>query len=481
MYWTIDMRDGRLQNAAFTDEARASTRVEGIRHRWVMQQVPALRREPYMTTPEDFRAKIRFELAEIGPPSAQEVEVIYKDETFRMPARQLPITAVMTSWKQLAEELMESKRFGKQIGRHRKVREQARAVVDGLADPQQKMQALYDYLRTTMTWTGQRGVTLEQDLDKALRARSADSPEIALLLVSMLREAGLEAHPVLISTRSHGKVLQLYPLVSQFNDVLAYVEIDSVGYLLDATDPLRPYTLLSYEALNGSGFLVRHPNPTWVDLDPAEHYRHQRFLKATLDASGQLTGLIQASDGGYSALDNRRALKEAETPEAFVQEILLDGLDGALVESCTVTNEETVTEQLKTEAAFSAPAYAQVAGDFIYFNPTPLGRLGENPLRLPERTFPVDLAYPRQQVYTFVLKLPEGYVVQEMPRNVRILMPEGGGVYQRLIQLQGDALSVQSQFVIKQSVFEPELYEQLRSFYEQVVAAEAEQVVLYRK
>ena len=44
---------------------------------------------------------------------------------------------------------------------------------------------------------------------------------LQILLVSMLRDVGLEAHPVLISTRSHGQVVQVYPLLSQFNDVLA--------------------------------------------------------------------------------------------------------------------------------------------------------------------------------------------------------------------------------------------------------------------
>lgn len=243
---------------------------------------------------------------------------------------------------------------------------------------------------------------------------------------------------------------------------------------------MRPYGLLPEEALNGKGFLVRHPNPSWVTIAPAEQYRHQRFLNAELDADGKLTGTIQASDGGYSALAHRRALEEAGTPEAYVQETLLDGLEGALVDSCTVTNEEAVTEELETRATFAAPAYAQVAGDFLYFNPTPLGRLGENPLRSPERTFPVDLSYPRQQIYNVALKLPEGYVVQETPRNVRISLPRGEGFYQRLTELRGDLLLAQSEVVIKQTIFEQERYEQLRSFFEEIVAAEAEQVVLER-
>lgn len=271
-----------------------------------------------------------------------------------------------------------------------------------------------------------------------------------------------------------------YPLLSQFNDVLAYVEIGEAGYLLDAKDPLRPYTLLPEEALNDRGFLVRYPGPEWFTIVATEQFWHQRFLNVALDTSGTLTGRIQASDAGYSALEVRRALKEADTPEAFAQDILLDGIDGAQVDSCTVTSEEAVTEELKTEAHFSASAYGQVAGDFIYFNPMPLGRLRENPLRLPERTFPVDLAYPRTQIYNLALELPEGYTVHETPRNVRLLLPEDGGMYQRLLQVDGNVLLAQSQIVIKQAVFEPEHYAYIRSFFEQIVAAEAEQVVLKR-
>jgi transglutaminase-like putative cysteine protease len=326
MHWTIDLSSGygvgRPQRLA-----RASTQVKSIRYRWVMRDVPALRREPYMTTPEDFRAKIRFELAEIGRPSTPMAMVTFQGQTVQVPTAQFPVTPVMTTWDQLAEQLTESNHFGKQVGKQREVRDQARAIVEGLAEPEQKMLALYDYLRTTMVWTGQHGVLVERDLDDALTARSGNSQEVALLLVSMLREVGLEAHPVLISTRSHGQILPLYPLVSQFDAVIVYVEIDSVGYLLDATDPLRPYTLLPYEALNGSGLLVRHPDPGWVTIAPAEQYRHERVIKAELDTSGKLTGRIETADDGYSALENRRALNKAETPETFAQNTILDGLD----------------------------------------------------------------------------------------------------------------------------------------------------------
>ena len=104
-------------------------------------------------------------------------------------------------------------------------------------------------------------------------------------------------------------------------------------------------------------------------------------------------------------------MKEAETLEAFVKDVLLEGLEEVQIDSCAVTNADLVSESLKTESTFSIPAYASVAGDFIYFNPMPVGPLTENPLRLPERTFPVDMAYPRSFSYTVRLRLPEGYAV----------------------------------------------------------------------
>ncbi len=478
MQWTITVRPDAF-DARGRETWRLATDVEGFAHRWVMKDVPALREEPYMTTPEDYRAKIRFQLAEIGQPSSGTVEVSTREGTFTIPVTQLPTTKFMTTWEQLAEELMESELFGRKLKKNRAVRQQAEALVEGIEDPVARMQAVYDYLRTTMVWNNQRTVLAEQKLDKALTARSADSAEMALLLVSMLRAVGVEAHPVIISTRRHGRIVPLYPMLSQFNSVLAAALIDEQIYLLDATDPLRPHTLLPPEALNGSGFLVREANPGWVALKAKERYVRQSFLAAQLDASGTLTAMLQTSDKGYSALRKRQLLEEADSPEAFFETNVLSSFADLAIDSCAVAD-EAVDKPLKGKASFSAPGYAQVAGDFIYLNAMPIGRLGENPLRLKERTFPVDVIYPRTSMHTVQLTLPEGYTVQEAPENIRMTVPSGDALFQRMVQLREGVLTVQTKFDIKKAVFEPEDYAALRSFYDQVVAAGAEQVVLKR-
>ena len=432
----------------------------GSMHRWVMKDLPALREEPFMTTPEDYRASIEFQLQQYWHPSEGVVDF-------------------MNTWEGVARELMDMPSFGEQLRPSRKLRAQVEQLTAGLDAPVDKMKALYDFVRTSVVWNGRYRYVAEQDVDEVLKTQSATSAEMALLLAAMLRAAALEAHPVLISTRSHGRVIKEYPILSQFNTVLVAVPLGGETHLLDATDPLRPYDLLPYEALNGRGWLVDEQKHAWIPIKANGRYYHRSYFDATLDASGTLTATLQATDEGYSALNKRHERKEANAEENFVKEVMLNGLNESMIEVATVTD-EAITEPLVTETTVSIPGYAQVAGDFIYLNPTPLGRLEENPLRLPERTFPVDLAYPRTIIRTLRMTLPEGYAVQELPGNAQVSLPNDGGHFQRVVGVEDRILTMQTRFVLRKAVYAPRQYQPLRKLYDRVVASGADQMVLKR-
>lgn len=431
-----------------------------VSSRWAMRDVPALREEPYMTTPDDYRARLRFQLASFNWPGEMPVKV-------------------MNSWEKLAEDLMSSESFGGQLERHGVLRKQAEAVTAGLNDPEQKMRAIYDYVRTTMNWNGEYGIYVDVDLDKALQARKAGGPEIALMLTSMLRSAGLDAHPVLISTRENGKLTDIYSILTQFNHVLSYVKIGANQYLLDATDPLCPHTLLPEHALNRIGWLVAKKNPSWVAITNPGLFSNQTSVVANLDADGSLTGSFESSDAGYSGLIDRHTLRDKKEDE-YVRDGWLKGLAGAQLDSFKISDKDSTHKPLLTRVHFRSKDHVQVAGDNMYLNPIFFGRRERNPFTLPERNFPVDFVYGRKLSYVLTLTLPEGFVVQEMPKNVSLSLPKEAGQYRRLTQVDGNRLQFTSQFVIRKPHFEPSEYHALRDFYDRVVAAHAEPVVLKR-
>jgi len=429
-------------------------------HRWAMRDIPALREEPYMTTPEDYRAKINFQLAQVAWPNEL--------------SRQ-----VMNTWEKLAEDLMTWENFGGQIERHKILREQAEKLVAGLSNAEQKMRALYDYVRTTINWNDERGIVTKTDLDKAFQARRGSGPEIALMLTAMLRFAGLEAHPVLISTRENGQPIQLYPILGQFNHVLTQVKIGAQEYLLDATEPLRPHRILPVATLNGNGWLVHKKTPRWINIPATGSAGNVTTVQAELTAAGAITGRLMSSDAGYSALADRRKLRDKKT-EAYIRENWFKDFAEAKLDSFQISNQDSTHQPLGSEVNFSLTDYAQIAGDNIYFNPILFDRHKENPFKRPERAFPVDFAYPRKLTYTLNLTLPDGYTVQEMPKNLTIMTPKEGAQFRRLTFVDGKNLQVMNQFTIRKPRFEPGEYGALRELYDQMVAAHAEQVVLKR-
>ncbi len=427
-------------------------------HRWVMRDMPALREEPFMTTPEDFRARIRFQLQRIQPEYG-------RGATF------------YASWEELADELMDHDAFGNEIDRHKEVRRRARAILMPFSDPTAQMEALYTFVQRSMQWNGERGMLVNQDLDDALEAKTGSQAELALILLSMLHEAGIEAHPVLISTRAHGRTEPHYPFLQQFNGVLVHATVGEKTYLLDATDPKRPYHLLPVEALNHRGLLIRDGTPEWIGIEPAQGLTRRVLVRGQVTADGTLEATLEASDEAYSALRRRHSLDE-RAARAFVQEEVLDGLAGAVVERPTIEHQTVVSEPLGTNVSFTVPGYAQAAGGFLYLNPMVVGRMTENPLRQPERTFPVDIAYPRDLTYTLALRLPQGYVLREQPPNMQVKLPNDAGTFQRLVRVSHGALMMQSRFMLNKTVFAPEEYEAIRELFARVVQAHAEQVVL---
>ncbi len=112
-----------------------------------------------------------------------------------------------------------------------------RTVTAGLSTPQEKIAAIHQYVCQNVTLGPKRACKyINSSLKKVLDDKKGNSAEINLLMASMLDKAGIEAHPVLISTRDHGFIRQNMPVVSQFNYVLCLAKVGDKNILLDATD-----------------------------------------------------------------------------------------------------------------------------------------------------------------------------------------------------------------------------------------------------
>ncbi len=430
--------------------------------RWAMSDLPALREEAYMTTPNDYRAALDFQLSGY--------------------ISNVGWTEYLTSWNELAGELMTLPQFGGQLAGSRDVKSQVETVTMAATTPREKMEQIYDFVSKSITWDQSDGVLVDQNISSVLKTGSGSRPEINLLLTAMLREAGLDAHPVLISTRSHGQPIEEYPLLSQFNSTLVAVEFPRDRILMDATNPMRPLNLLPTDALNRRGWLVKASKPSWIPIELKERYDHTIRIDGALNVDGSLTATLRSSSRGYAAVGNRRELVDAGSAGSFIINSMLEDLVDATIDSSYVANLDSVANDLHVTADFSAPTFAQSTGDFMFFTPVLIERFDENPLKPQERTFPVDTSFPISTSYTFRLQLPDEWAVDkdELPGTVLTRLPRDGGFFRREVQVEDDALIVKSVFALNNTYFEPHVYSELRTFFDTVVAAQNEQIIVIR-
>ena len=431
------------------------------RFRYVVKDAAAIREEPFMTTTSDYIEKVSLQLAEYST-----VYTGYK--------------SVIKSWDKLVEELMDDETVAKAIDDTKAVRRATEPLIVNRTTPEEKMQAIYDFVRTNIVWNGHYRWVAEQEVDEVLESRKGSSADITCLLLSMLRAAGVDGYQVILSTRGNGKIQVVYPILSQFNYIIAAVPIQGKIHYLDATDRFRPVGVLPTRVLNTHGLFVRKGPAEWVPLSTYSYYNHAVSASMKLSPSGEMTGSVQSIDNDYAAIARRKELEDGKEADV-VKEML--GADRALftVDSVNVGGLDSTGQPLFINAQITSPSYAEGSGDLLYVNPFVVERQYENPFKLPTRKYPVDMTYPREFSWEYTITLPDGYEVKEIPPDKGATVGSGEAIFTRRCKLEGRTLSMSAGFAIRRSEFPAKSYGSLKDFYEKVTSIESEQVVLKKK
>ena len=433
-----------------------------VKSRWVARDVPALRDEPYTTTEADYVERIGFQLSRVN-----------RLDGF--------VDQVLTTWETVAQELRDNASFGRRMERNPRVREIAESVE---GTPAEKARALYDIVRRDYVWTGRGGIFAERDLDDVVQTKSGSEAELTFLLLEMFEEAGIPAQPVILSGRSNGRAIRQYPIVSQFDTILALVQIPGEApELLSPLNRHRPYGQIPEDALNENAWIADADGPAWIAFDAPGGTATTTFISGTLTEDGALTGDLQLRLTGYDAFDARVRLSEAESGSpsdaAEAVEETADAEEDVEIDVVEVIGVDTPEDPLSVKATFVAPS-AEVVGDEMYVSPFVAMQLDENPFERETRTFPVDFAYPFTRTYVADISVPEGWQPIDLPDPVQMTIPSRAVTYTRTMAPRPGGLQVRAVLTVAASKVQPVEYPALRDLYDEIVAAETEAVVIAR-
>jgi hypothetical protein len=428
-----------------------------VAHHWISKNVPAFSEEEYMTTEDDFISQINFALALID-----------------LPERTIEI---MGTWKKLNDDLIDAESFGGVLKGAGFLKDQVEQITKGMTEPAQKIMAISDWVKANVTWDGEMDY-LADPLRRVVEKKKGTVGDVNLLFGSMLQKAGFTVDMVLLSTRDHGFIREAYPMRRQFNYVICQLRMDGKTLLLDATEKYLPYDILPSRCLNGKGLVISATNSTWVDITTKGKARTVVSADLALDGSGELKGKLQYNRDGYDAQQARASYFD-KGEEKYVKDFL--SARSWNVAKTEFTDMKDLTKQAREVHELSIAEHTNVAGDIIYINPFVATQMVENPFNAEARKYPINFGMAVEKTYMCKITLPEGYQIDEIPQNKLIALPGGAGRYTYNISQMGNVVNLTSTFIITRVLFGQDEYKPLREFYGQVVAKQAEQIVLKKK
>jgi hypothetical protein len=455
-YQNVDLKKDVRNDNLFYKGSTISN--ESEERTYTLKDVPALREEPFMGAEKDYLQRIVSQLGRIEYPNGS-------------------VEDVRSTWPKLTEDLLKNEDFGLQLKKnlpHTKSLDDSLKLVQG---DFKKMVLVYDYVRRNMNWNGSENIYSSQGIKSAWDKKSGSNAELNFVLIDLLRDAGLKAYPMLVSTKDNGTVNTLYPFLDQFNNTMACVFIDDEKYFLNAADKYNPAYLIPYDVLDNDAFIVDATNGGWVKLsNKKDTWKSVVTLNADITPDAVMQGKATVYNYGYSK--NPRVKKWEEDKKSF-EDYFTKDFTGIKVKNVEVKNQEIDSLPLQEKLDFSLPVNA--SGEYKYFTINLFQGLEKNPFIADDRKTDIDFNYPQSYTLLGKVDIPEGYEFDELPHNIRMIMPDSSITLKRLIQADSTSIQFRINLDFSRSFYSAADYPLLQEFYKKLFNTLNEQIVIKKK
>jgi len=465
--YNVSLRGGRKltsQNAEISSEClRINGRpIDCSKMTYIMKDIPPLIEEDFMTAPSNFRAAINFELSDYITPTGGK-------------------KSITKEWKDVDYELMDEKAFGGQIKKKDVFKDMLPDLLKNTTDQLSKAHVIYNYISHNIKRNGFIGIYSENTIKKALETHSGNTADINLALVAALTAADIDAEAMILSTRSNGLINTLYPVISEFNYVIAKVNIDGKSYLLDASEPLMPFGLLPLHCINGQGRVIPQKKPSyWYDLKASQRELTRYNLNAELGKDGKLRGTLTTYSTGYAAFNKRKKILAASSVDEFVEK-LDESMSKISILKHEIKNLDSLENPLIENYEIEAPIFQDMNNSPLFFNPFFIERISKNPFNLNERTYPVDLGAATELRISMFIKLPDNYILADRPKELNIGLADNGGRYLCTTTLESGMLNFNQLMQFNKPTYESTDYLSLKELYSRIIQLQKTDIILKRE
>jgi len=446
-------------NQSFEDDYNRTTSIsyKQISASYIGKDIPALVQEPYVDNMDNYKGSIQHELERVR----------YPDQ---------PVKDYALTWEGVATTIFKDKSFGKELNEKSFLVEDVKRLLTNVESKNERLNIIFKFVQNKMNWNENNGCYTDNGVIKAYKEQTGNVADINFILINMLKLAGIEVNPVLVSTIENG--VPVYPTRTGFNYVIAAAEIDGNQILLDGTHKFTTPGILPLNVLNWKGRLIKDDGTSKeIDLVPTSVSKDFSNLLVKIDPSGKIEGKMRVQRSDYEAYHFR--VQNANKDEENYLERLEQQLGDLKISGYKIENKKSNFSDAVIETfSLVSDNHVEIIEGKIFINPLLFFTRSKNPFTQEVRQMPVYFGYPNLEKYNISLQIPEGYAVESLPTSIRISSENKEIFYFLNLSSEGNKIQISSSKEINNSIFAADQYNGLKDLFQKMIASQNEKIVL---
>lgn len=319
-------------------------------------------------------------------------------------------------------------------------------------------------------------------VDSVLLNKKGSSNQIAFLYLALMRTAGISARPERIASRSLRIFSAQFLDNIQLDAVLVGLQIDGKETLVDPGTKMAPFATLHWAHAGAGGVAMDANNKAQIIVTPLQKSTDNSTLHAgtiNVSSEGSVSGTLKVAFIGQRAIELRQLGVKwgAEAVKSEINTMVAQQVPSgitALVDHVVYLDDPSkqLLAVIPVSGSLSKNVHGRIELPRNFFEAQE-----RNPFPESSRELPIDMRYPAQEQEQITFSVPTGYALKVTQKDASLKW-EGNAAYQLHTKIEGSSITEARILAQGFTLLDRKDYVQLRDFYQKVVTADQQPLVL---